>query len=195
MKNAALERLKDRSYKTYLARIQAHKRLRLVGAWWNIAQVALGAAILSVSIAFLAGNSSALPGGDYLLAVLSVLSLIVSIVISNLNYGSQAEEMFRSYREIQSLSAWTERILDTRVWVSPRTVAELSKRYQDLLDASANHSSIDHEIASTSDGAFSIPVRLLPIMLGPFILPGALTIGSITMVIYVVAHVAAESAS
>jgi len=185
-RNLPLRRIRDRSYKTYRARVQSEKRLKAIGNWWNAAQVALGSALLAVSIVFLKGDSALLPGGDVSLAVLSVLSLVVSIVISNLSYAARAQDMFRSYREIQALSVEAERWLDTKVFVPKRDLDQISRQYQVLLDTSANHTTLDYLRAEADGTLFSLPAPAAAASLIPYVTPTILISGSVAMVVFVV---------
>lgn len=42
-------------------------------------------------------------GGETLLVALSVLSLVISLVVANANYGARARSMESSYKKIQQI--------------------------------------------------------------------------------------------
>ena len=186
----ALRHLEERSFATYRARIQASKRLRACGYWWDAAQISLTSALLSVSIAFLGSPEKMLPGSGIALAVLSVLALVVSITTANLEYSSRSKDMFRSYREFQAYSAKIERLRDTRVWVSSIRVRGLSIEHQHLLDVSENHTTHDFLVSQAGGKPMSLPLGLVIKGLRPYLLPSALVLASMVMVWVIVGQIA-----
>lgn len=142
-----LDRIADRSYKTYKARLKAADRLRARQRAWNASLLALSTATALASIAILSDASIYGTAGPTLLVCVSVSALVTSLAVAGLNYGARSRDMFMSYRRIQRLSAEAEALLDEKL-VTPLQVADLSRRYNSLLDDSENHTSADHKLAS-----------------------------------------------
>ncbi|MCP3803501.1 SLATT domain-containing protein [Allokutzneria sp. A3M-2-11 16] len=143
-----VKRLEDRSYKTYLARVQAHRRLTRMHVSWNTSLISLSTSTTIASTGQLVEPKMYGAGGNALMVVLAVLSLVVSLVVSSVNYGARARAMEASYKRIQQISLMAERL--------PRVVGadeltqryvELQKEYEIAVEASENHVSADHDRA------------------------------------------------
>lgn len=84
--------------------------------------------------------------GATVLVCVSILALVASLVVADLNYGGRSRDMFMNYRRIQRLSVRAESLL-SRGEASSYDVAELTERYESLLDDSENHSDSDFRLA------------------------------------------------
>jgi hypothetical protein len=193
MKSATtLEKLARRSYDSYLARLHAQRRLHALDHWWAAAGYSSGAAILAVSIAFL-GNSgspstSALPAASVLLAIASLVALIVTILIAQLNLAARAEQMFRNYRQLQKLSVEVESLMDGGARVKPRELAGLQRDYQALLDETENHRTVDHAIAKANGRVLSLPLGMVLAYIRSFVIPGVIVCLAAAATIWVIAY-------
>jgi SMODS and SLOG-associating 2TM effector domain family 5 len=183
-----------RSYDSYLARVETAKRLRALGNWWNGAAFSIGAALISISIAFLKlSNSQRLqffPGGEVALTVLTVLTLVVSIVVANLDYSARAAKVFANYRLLQAFSVEVELLINTGAWVGKRRLAALSDRHQQLLDDAENHSRADYLRSKSAGGWGSLSVGMVFSSTISYALPFIMVAGSALTVIWVLSRLA-----
>jgi hypothetical protein len=144
-----LDRLADRSYKTYLARLKASERLQARQRAWNASLLALSIATTVAAIGLLSDGKMYGNAGPTVLVCVSVLALIASLVAAGLNYGVRSRDMFMNYRAVQRLSVEAE-TLRTKKHVSADVVQAISERYDNLLDESENHTSADYKRANPS---------------------------------------------
>jgi hypothetical protein len=139
-----LEDLVSRSYKTYLARVEAARRLRNREYAWNAALISLTVATTVAAVALLVDAGIFGPRGEVLMVCLAVLGLAASLVVPSLNYSRRANDMFTSYRRIQQLSSEAERAQKAGMDPDCDESREMADRYQSLLDHSENHSKADY---------------------------------------------------
>lgn len=144
-----LQKLEDRSYVTYLARVSAARRLRAREHSWNAFLISLTVATTLASIVLLTDSTILGERGEEILVCLAVLGLVASILVPSLNYARRSRDMFGNYRRIQRLSSEVER-LRTSGKVAQEDANELFLRYQGLLDESENHTTLDYARARAS---------------------------------------------
>ncbi|WP_113718107.1 SLATT domain-containing protein [Arthrobacter dokdonensis] len=138
-----LDRIADRSYKTYKARLKAAERLQARQRAWNTSLLALAVATTIASIALLSDDRMYGSAGPTVLVCVSVAALVASLVVAGLNYGVRSRDMFMNYRAIQRLSVEAEAQQQRGVF-DDDSVRKLSERYNALLDDSENHTSADY---------------------------------------------------
>lgn len=136
------KRLEDRSYKTYLSRVKAYQRLKRRGNSWNASLIMLSTATTVASIGLLVNREMYGRGGDALLVALAVLSLVASLVVSAVSYGSRAQSMENSYKRIQQISVSAESIPEDPTNGYQR-LHELRREYLIAVETSENHSQAD----------------------------------------------------
>jgi hypothetical protein len=142
-----LELLENRSYKTYLARLQAAKRLRKREQAWNVFLIALTVATTIAAVSLLANPTIYGPRGDVIMVCVAVLSLAASLIVPSLNYSGRARDMFSNYRRIQRLSSEVERARALGLRPKSKRARAYFDRYQALLDESENQSESDFRAA------------------------------------------------
>lgn len=141
-----IQRIAERSYKSYKARLVASDRLQARQRAWNTCLLALSVATTVASIALLSDGKMYGNAGPTVLVCVSVGALIASLVAAGLNYGVRSRDMFMNYRALQRLSVEAESMLD-REPVDDEEVHKLTERHNALLDDSENHTSADHKLA------------------------------------------------
>lgn len=141
----AFVRLEKRSYTTYLSRIRAYERLNRRNNAWNASLVSLATSTTIASIGLLVDPAMYGKGGGTLLVALSVLSLVSSLVVSNISYGTRARAMEASYKRIQQISLAAENIFALEQLPSAHRFAELQKEYEVALESSENHTDADYQ--------------------------------------------------
>lgn len=140
-----LESLGNRVYKTYGARRELAKRLQTRGDYWNAALVIIALVTAVSSVALLVDREVLGTRGDVILAVLGVLTLVASLMVSARDYKVRSVTAFDVYRQMQRLSTDIEAAM-----LSPskegigKAWSSFDARYQDLLDGSENHSQPDY---------------------------------------------------
>ncbi|MFC0105606.1 SLATT domain-containing protein [Kibdelosporangium aridum] len=143
-----MKALEDRAYKTYLARVHAHRRLSRLNATWNTSLVSLATSTTVASVGQLVDQGMYGKGGNALMVVLAVLSLVVSLVVSSMNYGARARAMEASYKRIQQIAFMAERLLATVPNEDAvRRYVEVQKEYEIAIESSENHATADHHRA------------------------------------------------
>lgn len=146
----SLEKLEDRSYKSYKGRMYASQRLALRDKAWNTSLLSLTVATTIASIGLLTDSQMYGTAGSTLFVCLAVLSLVISLVVAGLNYGARSRDLFNNYRRLQRLSSEVEHLRAGNDAPSFAEVKALLDRYNDLLDESENHSTADHERGSNA---------------------------------------------
>ncbi|MCP3804954.1 SLATT domain-containing protein [Allokutzneria sp. A3M-2-11 16] len=145
----AIKKLENRSFATYLARVQAHKRIVRLNASWNTSLIALATSTTIASTGQLVEPKMYGNGGNALMVVLSVFSLVVSLVVSSVNYGARARSMEASYKRIQQISLMAERLPVIAVAENlAQRYIELQKEYEIAIESSENHAKGDHDRAT-----------------------------------------------
>jgi hypothetical protein len=148
-----IKKLEARAYSTFLARVRAHKRLVRLNTAWNTSLITLATSTTIASVGQLVDSKMYGNGGNALMVVLAVLSLVVSLVVSSVNYGARARSMEASYKRIQQISLMAERLpaIVGEGQLSQRYV-ELQKEYEVAIEYSENHMTADH------DGVTGVPL-------------------------------------
>ncbi|MGA4692586.1 SLATT domain-containing protein [Rhodococcus sp. AB351] len=153
--------LVDRSYRTYKARINTAVRLRVRNHVWNTVLISATTSSAIAGIALVADSKLFGEQGSTIFAAMSVLVLAASLVVTGKNYEGRSRDMFDNYRKIQRLSAKAEMLVKQKnrlsKLVNHRSILEINREleklfddYQDLLDASENHTPSDHKSKKTS---------------------------------------------
>lgn len=140
------ERLHDfseKTYRTYLARLRACKRLAARNRAWNTSLISTAAASTISSVALLSDETIYGKTGPTLLVSVSILTLVISLVTAGIDYSGRSRDMFLNYRRIQAISTEAERASRTSGMQSEERLDELTSRYDGLLDESENHTSAD----------------------------------------------------
>jgi len=137
--------LETRSFKTYNARIEAHKRLSRRNNAWNASLIALATSTTIASVGLLVDRNMYGSGGDALMVTLAILSLVASLVVSSVNYGSRSRAMESSYKRIQQISLAAESFPAVATENVRRQYLELRKEYEIAIESSENHSDADYE--------------------------------------------------
>jgi hypothetical protein len=86
-------------------------------------------------------------GGDAMLLALAILSLVASLVVSSVSYGTRARAMESNYKRIQQISLAAENLADHHGpdgYVEYRT---LQRDYEVAVDSSENHTEADYRAA------------------------------------------------
>lgn len=179
----SIEALAKRSFASYLARLNAEKRLRQVGQWWNAAQFCLSAGLVSVSIVFLAFPEKQPPIIAVTLVILAVLALVVSLVVTFLDYSARAKAMFGNYRSLQTFSVKIETLVQSRARITERQLRALQAEYNSIMDTSENHSPMDHKVAQALSNIHSLPVNLVAATAKQILLPILLIVISLVAVV------------
>lgn len=138
-----LEAFSEKTYRTYLARLRASKRLAARNRAWNTSLIATAAASTISSIALLSDDTIYGKTGPTLLVSIAVLMLVISLVTSGIDYSGRSRDMFLNYRRIQSISTEAERASKTPHLQTEELLDDLMRRYDGLLDESENHTSVD----------------------------------------------------
>lgn len=141
----SLQKIEDRSYKSYKGRMYASQRLALRGKAWNASLLSLTVATTIASIGLLTNDGMYGAAGPTVFACLAVLSLVISLVVAGQNYNGRSRDLFNNYRRLQRLSTEAEYLRDNNDVVDQDKVEALLSRYNDLLDDSENHSEADYE--------------------------------------------------
>ncbi|SDW04760.1 hypothetical protein SAMN04487912_101254 [Arthrobacter sp. cf158] len=139
----SLEKLEDRSFKSYKGRMHASQRLALRDKAWNASLLSLTVATTIASVGLLADSRMYGSGGPTIFVCLAVLSLVISLVVAGLNYGARSRDLFNNYRRIQRLSTEVEHLRTRDHAPDYAEVKVLLDRYNDLLDDSENHNASD----------------------------------------------------
>lgn len=140
----SLEKLEDRSFKSYKGRMHASQRLSLRDKAWNASLLSLTVATTIASVGLLADSRMYGSGGPTIFVCLAVLSLVISLVVAGLNYGARSRDLFNNYRRLQRLSTEVEHLRTRDVKPGYAEVKVLLDRYNDLLDDSENHNTSDY---------------------------------------------------
>jgi hypothetical protein len=139
----ALKRLEKRAFTTYKARIRAHERLTRRNNAWNASLVSLSTSTTIASVGLLVDKNMYGQRGGAVMLVVAILSLVASLVVSSVNYGSRARSMEASYKKIQQISLMAEDLGNSPDPVSYSRYLELHREYQVALESSENHTSAD----------------------------------------------------
>src|ERR1043165_8227776 len=140
---AAVKRLENRSYTTYKARLKTHQRLIRRSNSWNASLIALATSTTISSVGLLVNKGMYGAGGDALMVVLAILSLVASLVVSSVNYGARSRAMEANYKKIQQISLLAETPSLTNPEARQR-FREALKECEMAVDSAENHSEADY---------------------------------------------------
>ncbi|QRI76703.1 MULTISPECIES: SLATT domain-containing protein [Rhodococcus] len=173
-----IDLLGQRSYDSYRCRLEASRRLKKLGHWWNAAQFSLPTALIFVSIFSLSapGDPSAIAR---VVIGVSVLSLVASVVVTFLDYSARAKALEINYRALQAFSVRIETMLASGKDIADDGVRLLQLEYDWLLDKAENHSSVDYKTYKGSKSRF-YEKRI------PTLLPGLLVLLSIGVIVFAI---------
>ena len=140
------ERVERRSYASYRCRQIASERLDRLHFGWSTGLAITSAIVLIVGILAIGYSETLSLPTDLLSVSLSLAILIFSLVISQRNYGARSRDLFENYRVLQRISIDAERLDSSQASeLLDYRLSELEERYQEALDRSENHTSLDHE--------------------------------------------------
>ena len=137
-----LKVLEERYYRTYKSRLKTHERLVRRGQAWSVALVSLATATTITSVALLSDSSIFGDKGATLLAALSIISLVLSLVVSNANYGARGAQMQSCYKRIQQISLRAEQMQLEAASIANEE--RLRADYMSAVESSENHSHADY---------------------------------------------------
>ena len=147
-----LAKFSEKTYLTYLTRLTASKRLAARNRAWNTSLISTAAASTISSVALLSDATIYGKTGPTLLVSVSILTLVISLVTSGIDYSGRSRDMFLNYRRIQTVSTDAERASTTPSLQTQAVLDELTSRYNGLLDESENHTSTDFARAIAERG-------------------------------------------
>lgn len=79
------------------------------------------------------------------MVALAILSLVISLVVSNTNYGARARAMEANYKRIQQIAYTAQHLLVTTPSKNlTQRFAELQHEYEVEIDSSENHITADY---------------------------------------------------
>jgi len=81
--------------------------------------------------------------GSTVLVCTSVLSLVASLMTTNMDYAGRSRDMYLNYRKIQRISVELEQLRLSSANEFTEKLNEISNHYQDILDETENHTSGD----------------------------------------------------
>lgn len=154
-----IRRLEQRAYKTYLCRLQAFRRLSHADKAWNTALIAFSTSTTIASVGILVDREMYGRGGDAMLLTLAILSLVASLVVSNVHYGIRAKAMEANYKQIQQISVAAENLLDVQNSDRESRYRDLLSSYEAAVTSSENHTAHDHRVMQAQLPGSSIAPR------------------------------------
>lgn len=144
-----LEKFERRTYVTFLSRARASTRVATRGVLWMIALSVASAASLCVSVVSLSGAERPVSEADLASALFALATLVLSLIVASLDFQGRSRDLFHSFRAIQRVSARAESLRELPQ--RPQTVEDvrsgLESAYQDALDQSENHTTLDYYLA------------------------------------------------
>ncbi|WP_170169893.1 SLATT domain-containing protein [Nocardioides aurantiacus] len=144
-----LEKFERRTYTTFVSRARASERLGVRGMLWMIALSVASASTLCASVVSLANGPRPVSQADLGTTLFSLATLVLSLIVAALNYQSRSRDLFHSFRAIQRVSSQAESLRylgGPSAGGGPETSA-LEGAYQDALDQSENHTTLDYHKA------------------------------------------------
>lgn len=153
--------LEERAHKTYLARIRACDRLTQRNNAWNTSLIAFATSTTIASVGIVVNSNMYGRGGDALLVALAILSLVASLVVSNVDYGSRARAMEVSYKRIQQISLQAESFFVDTGAASRRRYLELAQEYSIAIESSENHLTSDYLLSQGRSGGSITRARIV----------------------------------
>lgn len=137
------KKLERRAYKTYKARLKSYERLRSRGVAWNAFLISSATATTVASVGLLSEPRMYGAHGATLLAMLAIVSLVASLVVANMNYGSRSQAVESNYKRIQQIALAAEALATRGCTV--RQVEHMQREYEIALESSENHSEPDYQ--------------------------------------------------
>lgn len=146
-----LQILQNRIKWTYLARLEASKRLHSNNTAVSSALVLFNlASVLSAIRLLVEPQPGIWPSSPLTSIAFAVIALSLSLYSATANYGQRSQMMFGNYREIQKLWAATE-LEESGGRLQSESLETIRKQYDDQLDGHENHTTRDYKIASFHD--------------------------------------------
>lgn len=139
-----VKKLETRYYKTYKARLELQKRLDRHRVTWNWFLVVSSLSTLIVSILSLTSASDHTTYTDIITITLSLCTFTGSLVLTSLRLPERSKDAFRAYRAIQALSSRLETASDAGVEISEMELNSIRAEYDQIMDATENHSELDY---------------------------------------------------
>lgn len=139
-----LKKIEKRAYRTYRARQSACIRLSQRARAWNWALVAFSTATTVAAIGMLTNPAMYGANGGTLMVCLSVLVLVATLTTTNMDYPGRSRDMFLNYRKIQKIAVEAEELLQTPRDLSLDVLADITNKYQIVLDETENHTEGDY---------------------------------------------------
>ena len=161
--------LERRAFTTYKCRIHAHQRLSRLNNAWNTSLIAFSTSTTIASVGMLVDRQMYGRAGEVLMVALAILSLVASLVVSSISYGSRARAMESNYKGVQQISLAAETLKHCRgegVWAQYH---DLQKEYSNAVNFSENHTSGDHRRMILAANHSRIPFRYNATMVAPFL--------------------------
>lgn len=144
-----LAKFERRTYVTFVSRARASKRLETRGILWMIALSVASAATLCASIFSLTTSSRPVSDTDLAASLFALATLVLSLIVSSLNFQGRSRDLFHSFRAIQRVSTRIESLREvaktSESLENDRLALEMG--YQDALDQSENHTTLDYHRA------------------------------------------------
>ncbi|RCS99781.1 SLATT domain-containing protein [Brevibacterium aurantiacum] len=146
-----LERLQRRVEITRKARHETARRVEVRGKRWDTALVLMALTTSVIAIVSLIESSIYAGKGDLISAVLGIVVLAVSLLVTNANYAAKSTELFRHYQSLQKVSTRIEQNLtnDRVGHISFYLIDEINREYLHELSTAFNHSTADLYLSLT----------------------------------------------
>ena len=134
------EKLANKLWFTYKARIRAEERLRGNDFHSQLILVLYASVSAILSVIVIRYPSILGKNTDLVSACLGIALLVISLLVTNMDFRGRALAMKQNYLDIQSL------FNDLTLQDSPtRPLAEIAECYQKILSESENHSEVDYK--------------------------------------------------
>lgn len=144
-----LSTFERRTYISFVSRARASKRLEVRGILWMISLSVASATALCASVFSLATADRPVSQIDLTVALFSLATLVLSLIVSVLNYAARSRDLFHSFRAVQTISSQAEslrlRVADLKAIEA--ALLKLEEGYQAALDKSENHTTFDYHRA------------------------------------------------
>lgn len=137
-----LTRIEKRAFTTYKARIRMAERLVRRGRNWDAALIALATSTTIASISLLSDSMIFGEKGATVLAALAVVSLVLSLVVSNVDYGLRSAKAEANYKALQRIATEAERLKSS--FPTESQVQSIREQAAAAVDSSENHSEADY---------------------------------------------------
>lgn len=141
-----LEKFERRTYITFVSRARASERLGTRGMLWMIALSVASASALCASVISLANGPHPVSRTDLGTALFTLATLVLSLIVAALNYQARSRDLFHSFRAVQRVSSQVESLRKRGESLSTiaSSITSLELAYQDALDKSENHTTLDY---------------------------------------------------